>query len=110
MSAKPSDGGPQQVLTDEQTTQKQQLAEQMCMQADAHFFGFAPLADKREAMRLYEESSDACANTKAMLALGSIHEKGLVNERRERGGAASMGATEKPASEPDFQKAFEYYD
>lgn len=78
------------------------------MQADAHFFGFAPLADKREAMRLYEESSDACA--KAMLALGRIHEKGLVNERLERGGAASMGAKERPATEPDYPKAYEYYD
>ena len=79
------------------------------MQADAHFFGFAQMADKKEAIRLYE-MSEMNSNSKAMLALGSIHEKGLVNEGLEKGGLVSMGALERPATEPDFQKAFQYYD
>jgi len=71
------------------------------MQADAHFFGLAPGSNKREAMRLYEES-ESYGNSKAMLALGSIHEKGLVNDRSERGGLISIGTLQKPASDPDF--------
>ena len=72
---------------------QKQLADQMCMQADAHFFGFAPNANRKEALRLYEES-ESYANSKAMLALGSIYEKGLINEKSERGGITSMGALE----------------
>lgn len=80
------------------------------MQADAHFFGFAPKASKKEAMRLYEESEGY--SSKAMLALGSINEKGLIgsNNRNEHGGVSSMGAIEKSVTEPDFAKAFDYYD
>lgn len=81
----------------------------MCMQADAHFFGFLPNSNKKEALRLYEES-ESYANTKAMLALGSVHERGLINEKTEKGGIPNMGALEQPVTEPDFQKAFEYYD
>ena len=79
------------------------------MQADAHFYGFAPNSNKKEALRLYEES-ESYANSKAMLALGSIHEKGLINEKLERGGTISMGALQDSSTEPDYQKAFEFYD
>jgi len=81
----------------------------MCMQADANFFGFAPNANNREALRLYEES-ESYNNSKALLALGSIHEKGLINLKSERGGLPNMGAIERTSGEPDYQKAFEYYD
>ena len=80
---------------------QRQLADQMCMQADAHFFGFVPNGNKREALRLYEES-ESYSNSKALLALGSIHEKGLVNERTERGGILNMGAKEQSSAEPDY--------
>lgn len=60
-------------------------------------------------MRLYEES-ESYANSKAMLALGSIHEKGLINEKIDRGGTTSIGTVEQAVTEPDFSKAFEYYD
>ena len=63
----------------------------MCMQADANFFGFLPNSSKKEALRLYEES-ESYANSKAMLALGSIHERGLINEKSEMGGMPNMGA------------------
>ena len=43
-------------------------------------------------MRLYEESE--YANSKAMLALGSIHEKGLINESIDRGGVTGISAAE----------------
>lgn len=85
------------------------LAQQMCMQADANFFGFAPNANNKEALRLYEESENLM-NSKALLALGSIYEKGLINERSDRGGITNMGAVEIASGEPDFQKAFELYD
>jgi len=88
---------------------QKQLAEQMCMQADAHFFGFAPNANKKEALRLYEES-ESYGNSKAMLALGLIYEKGLINENSEQGGITSMGALESASTEPDFMKAWDYYD
>ena len=88
---------------------QKQLADQMCMQADAHFFGFAPNANRKEALRLYEES-ESYGNSKAMLALGSIYEKGLINENSERGGITSMGALESASTEPDFMKAWDYYD
>ena len=73
----------------------------MCMQADANYFGFAPNANNREALRLYEESENYM-NSKALLALGSIYEKGLINEKSERGGFTNMGAHEKMSGEPDF--------
>ena len=79
------------------------------MQADANFFGFAPNASRRQAMRLYEES-ESYGNSKAMLALGRIHERGLVDEHSKCGGAVRTGALELAVAEPDFSKAFEYYD
>ena len=88
---------------------QKQLAEQICLNADAHFFGFAPNSNKKEALRMYEES-ECYGNSKAMLALASIYEKGLINEANERGGQATEGVIERPAREPDFQKAYEYYD
>ena len=45
-----------------------------------------------------------------MLAMGSIYEKGLVNENAERGGCQSLGAAEKACAEPDTSKAWHYYD
>ena len=45
-----------------------------------------------------------------MLALASIHEKGLVNENMKNGGLLNMGAVERTCSEPDMVKAFPYYD
>ena len=45
-----------------------------------------------------------------MLAIGSIYEKGLVNENAERGGYQSLGAVERSCTDPDTSKAFEYYD
>lgn len=45
-----------------------------------------------------------------MLALGSIYEKGLINENSERGGITSMGALESASTEPDFMKAWDSYD
>ncbi len=65
----------------------------MCMQADAIFFGFVPNSSKKEALRLYEES-ESYANSKAMLALGSVHERGLINDKSELCGLPSMGAVE----------------
>ena len=72
---------------------QKKLADQMCMQADANFFGFAPNSNKKEALRLYEESErENYTNFKAILALGSVYEKGLINEKLERGGIMNMGA------------------
>ena len=45
-----------------------------------------------------------------MLALGSIYDKGLVNENMVNGGLFEMGAQEKVCSEPNSKKAFDYYD
>ena len=45
-----------------------------------------------------------------MLALGSIHEKGLINTTSVSGGITNMGALQTASADPDFQKAFEYYD
>jgi len=71
------------------------------MQADANFFGFAANSSTREALRLYEES-ESYLNSKALLALGSIHEKGLINEKSERGGITNVGAIERRSGEPDY--------
>ena len=49
-------------------------------------------------------------NSKAMLALGSIYEKGLVNDKSQNGGITNMGAVEKTSGDPDYKKAFELYD
>ena len=42
------------------------------------------------------EESESYSNSKALLALGSIHEKGLVSEKSERGGTVQVGAMERP--------------
>ena len=81
----------------------------MCMQADAQFFGLIGSRNKKEAVQLYEES-ESYGNSKATLALGSIHEKGLVSQKSDNGGIINMGAIERQSNEPDFMKAFEQYD
>ena len=78
------------------------------MQADIHFYGFGPEFSKLTAQKLYEESAKY-GNQKAMLALASIYEKGLVNENMKNGGLLNMGAVEKTCGEPDKVKAFPYY-
>ena len=85
--------------------------EDLCLQADSAFFGFNKenQPNRLAALRLYEES-EKLECTKALLAMGSIYEKGLVNEQAERGGCQSLGAIEKNCTEPDTSKAFEYYD
>ena len=45
-----------------------------------------------------------------MLAMGTIYEKGLVNEHSERGGCESLGAIEKKCTEANTSKAYDYYD
>ena len=79
------------------------------MQADAMFFGLIGNQDKKEALKLYEES-ESYGNSKATLAIGSIYEKGLINEKLENGGIINMGAIERSSAEPDFMKAFDQYD
>ena len=73
----------------------------MNMCADAHFFGFAPNPNRKEARKLYEES-ESYGNSKAMLALGSIYEKGLIDDKSEKGGITCMGAKASASTEPDF--------
>ena len=45
-----------------------------------------------------------------MLAMGTIYEKGLVNDTVEKGGCQSLGAIEKSCTEPNTAKAYDYYD
>ena len=50
---------------------------------------------------MYEES-ESYGNPKAMLALASIHEKGLINDSNGRGGPTNEGVIERNAKDPDF--------
>lgn len=57
------------------------MREQLCLQADAIFFGFKQIPEEKKVnyMQMYEESQYMDC-PKAMLALGSIYEKGLADE------------------------------
>jgi len=97
--------------TDEQIDAEmlKELGEYKCLQADIHFYGFAPNSSKSKALKLYEESAEL-GTSKAMLALGSIYEKGHHNPDMARGGVFSQGAVEKPCNEPSMESAFQFYD
>lgn len=45
-----------------------------------------------------------------MLALGTLYEKGLVDESVQKGGMISYKVTQNAICEADTAKAFEYYD
>lgn len=57
-------------------------------------------------MQLYEESQFMDCS-KAMLALGSIYEKGIADETQA---TVTMGAVQRKSVQENSSKAFEYYD
>jgi len=81
------------------------IRDQLCLHADAQFFGFKPNT-KASYMQLYEESQFMDCS-KAMLALASIYEKGIADETQA---AVMMGALQRRTVQENSSKAFEYYD
>lgn len=59
-------------------------------------------------MQMYEESQYMDCS-KAMLALGSIYEKGLADES-ENSNSITLGVQQKKKVPENTSKAFEYYD